>query len=438
MKVSVIGQGFVGLSLAVMLALKKISVYGVETNKSKFDNLRVGKSPFFEPGLDKLLLKAKNSGHLQFIDSVEKKFQDSDVFFITVPTPTKKGKIDLTYVTSIITSLGKLIATSSRRPVIIIKSTIAPGTTTNTIIPLLKKHSNKILGKDYFLVINPEFLREGTAIIDQKKPHVIVIGCEDNTSKTIMKNFYARIYPKKIPQIFTNYSTAELIKYSNNAFLATKISFINSISNLCQKIPGANVDEVAKVIGMDPRINPLYLKAGPGYGGSCLPKDLESFISVYENFGIQPLLFKGVKAVNDEQINQILSILEQRLKKITGKTISILGLSFKENSDDIRESRSILLIKKLLSSKCRIKVYDPLAIQQTRKVFHNKISYCNSISDCLKNSDCLIIMNQSPEFKKLNSDDFIQLKNPIVIDTRRVLQKIDNNIDYIALGINKK
>ena len=248
-----------------------------------------------------------------------------------------------------------------------IKSTIAPGTTEKFIIPLLNQSKKKI-GKDLFLAINPEFLREGFAIDDQLNPHVVVIGCQNNETMKILKNFYQKIYPKKIPIIFTNYATAELIKYSNNAFLATKISFINSISNLCQTIHGANVDEVAKVIGMDPRIGSLFLQAGPGFGGSCLPKDLNALISVLKDNKVNSSLFESVQKINDDQIKLILSILKKNLNNLTGKNISILGLAFKENSDDIRESKSIILIKELLLKKCKINAYDLLAISNTKKI----------------------------------------------------------------------
>ena len=267
-------------------------------------------------------------------------------------------------------------------------------------------------------------------------PHLIVIGCEDLKSKNKIKNFYKKIYSEKIPRTFTNFSTAELIKYSNNAFLATKISFINSISNLCEKIPGANVDDVANAIGTDPRIGPLFLKAGPGFGGSCLPKDLNSFISVYRNFGLQPTFLNSVKNVNEKQSNQIYTILKNRLKQLSGKTISVLGISFKENSDDLRESRSVILIKKLLNSNCKIKVYDSLALKNTMKVFKNSIKYCNSISDCAKNSDCLVIMNSDDEFKRITQKNISGMNQKLILDSRRILNI--SGVEYIALGKNSK
>ena len=343
----------------------------------------------------------------------------------------------MTYIENVIKNLIPLIDNSSKKITIVIKSTIAPGTTEKFIIPLLSQSKKKI-GKDFFLAINPEFLREGFAIDDQLNPHVVVIGCQNNETMKILKNFYQKIYPKKIPIVFTNYATAELIKYSNNAFLATKISFINSISNLCQTIPGSNVDEVAKVIGMDPRIGSLFLKAGPGFGGSCLPKDLNALISVLKDNKVNSSLFESVQKINDDQIKLILSILKKNLNNLTGKNISILGLAFKENSDDIRESKSIILIKELLLKKCKINAYDLLAISNTKKIFGNKIFYSNSISKCIKQSDAIIIMNSDKEFIKISEIYNKKMKIPLIIDTRRILKQTNSMLNHIAIGINDK
>ena len=437
MNISIIGQGFVGLSLSVVLGSKNFSVNAIENNFDKLSQLRAGKSPFYEPKLNFFLKKSLKTKKLQFFDSIKNIFDKTNIIFITVPTPNKNGKIDLTYIENVIKNLIPLIDNSSKKITIVIKSTIAPGTTEKFIIPLLSQSKKKI-GKDFFLAINPEFLREGFAIDDQLNPHVVVIGCQNNETMKILKNFYQKIYPKKIPIVFTNYATAELIKYSNNAFLATKISFINSISNLCQTIPGSNVDEVAKVIGMDPRIGSLFLKAGPGFGGSCLPKDLNALISVLKDNKVNSSLFESVQKINDDQIKLILSILKKNLNNLTGKNISILGLAFKENSDDIRESKSIILIKELLLKKCKINAYDLLAISNTKKIFGNKIFYSNSISKCIKQSDAIIIMNSDKEFIKISEIYNKKMKIPLIIDTRRILKQTNSMLNHIAIGINDK
>lgn len=427
-------MGFVGLSLGVVLATKKITVYGIEHNQEKLEILNKGKAPFYEPHLDKFLSRTVKSGTMKFLSSIKDIFEDLDIIFVTVGTPTVKGKIDLRHIKSITEDLGSMLRTSSNSPLIVIKSTIAPDTTQDTILPILEKFSKKKLGKNLFLTTNPEFLREGSAIHDQLYPHVIVIGYQDLKSQEILAKFYNHIYDKSIPRIRVNFTTSELIKYANNAFLATKISFINAISHLCQKIPGTNVDTVATVIGMDPRIGKLFLRAGPGYGGSCLPKDLDSLISTCERFGLDGEFFKSIKTVNQKQIKQVLNILKYKIPILKGKTISVLGLAFKENSDDIRESRSIPLIKELLKEKCRIKVHDPKANENTKKVFGNKISYHDEISDCLAKSDCVIIMTPWSDYKNLNNENFKKMNNRIVIDTRRILTH-HFNVNYTAIGM---
>ena len=435
LKVTIIGLGFVGLSLSVVYGSKKISVNAVDIDKEKIKDLQKGKSPFFEPDLDTMLQRCIKSKTIKFHNSVKQIEELGDVIFLTVPTPNRNGKIDLSFLKSSLDVLLPHIQNSKTKPVVIVKSTIAPGTTKNILLPIFAKFF-KELGSDFHLAINPEFLREGYAINDQKNPHVIVLGTEDNKTKTKLNSFFKKIYPKHIPIVNTNFTTSELIKYSNNAFLATKISFINSISNLCQQIPGANVDKIAKVIGMDSRIGPLFLKAGPGFGGSCLPKDLESLISVCKKYNIDSNLFDSVKYVNDQQITKILKILKNKIPKLSNKTISIFGLSFKENSDDIRASKSIELIENLLNSNCKIHVYDKLAIPNTKKVFKNNISYFNSKQKCVEKSDCLILMHSGKEFETLSKSFFKKMKTPLVLDTRRVLKIAHTEIEHIQIGVN--
>lgn len=428
-------MGFVGLSLAVVLASKKINVFGIENNQSKLNQLKKGISPFYESNMSKFLLKTMKTKKLKFFESINEVFSKPDIIFITVGTPTKNGLINLNYIKSVAKSLGKLLKSSSYTPLIVIKSTVVPGTTENVFLPVMEKFSKKLLGKGFFLVTNPEFLREGSAIKDQSNPHVIVTGSSDKISQKILKKFYDKIFPSKIPRVNVNLATSEMIKYANNAFLATKISFINTISNLCQKIPNTNVDTIAKCIGMDPRIGPLFLKAGPGYGGSCLPKDIDSLISVYQKQGANSLLFRSVKEVNLRQLDEIIKLMKNKMKNLSNKTVSILGLSFKENSDDIRQSVSIRLIKKLLKTGCTIKVHDPRAITNTKKIFNSKIQYYDQAKDCLRQSNCAIIMTAWPQYSTLAKKDFDKMKIPLVIDTRRILAYSHLDIDYNAIGL---
>jgi len=434
LKAAIIGMGFVGLSLAVVLASKKVTVYGIEKDKTKLNSLKQGKSHFYEPKLRNWLKKTLKTGKLRFSESIREVFDDVDLIFVTVGTPTKNGKINLNFIKSVSQSIGKLLK-SNNNPLIVIKSTIVPGTTDKVILPILEKHSKKKAGKAFFVATNPEFLREGRAIQDQLYPHLVVIGSNEPKAQKILKKFYEKIYSSKIPRVYVNFATSEIIKYANNAFLATKISFINSISNLCQKIPNTNIDIIAKCIGMDPRIGPEFLKAGPGYGGSCLPKDLDSLISTYKSYGANPVLLRSVKEVNTRQIEEILKIMKQKLKNLNNKKISILGLAFKENSDDIRYSISIKLIQKLLQNGSKVNVHDPQAIPNTKKIFNTKINYFDSIQDCFQNSDCAVIMTGWPQYSKLTQQDFAHMKKSLVIDTRRILSNTKLDIDYNAIGV---
>ena len=236
----------------------------------------------------------------------------------------------------------------------------------------------------------------------------------------------------------TNNITAEVIKYANNAFLATKISFINSIANICQKIPGTDVDDIAKVMGMDPRISGLFLKAGPGYGGSCFPKDVQALISFSKSIGYNPKLLEAVQENNYKQIRSISDILEKQLGNLKDKKIGLLGLSFKENTDDIRESVSIRLIEHLLDKKSKIIVHDPKAIGNTKEIFLKKITYCEKLEDVFKLSDCAVLMTPWDDYKKISSKLIKKLQSKLFIDTRRILKLHDKEIIFISLGIGQE
>jgi UDPglucose 6-dehydrogenase len=250
------------------------------------------------------------------------------------------------------------------------------------------------------------------------------------------KKFFMGLHPN-VPIIITNHQIAEMIKYANNSFLATKISFINQLSTICQKIPGANVDEIAKIIGLDPRIGKLFLNAGPGYGGSCLPKDMKALINFANISGIKPTLLNAVEEVNTKQLEQIISITKQRLGDLTSKRITILGTAFKPNTDDIRDSIAIELIEKFLKRKAKITVHDPKAIKNTRNIFENRIRYAKSVRDALSKSQCVIIMTQWKQYEKLNNNEFKYMTKKIVIDCRRMLVEKQLDVDYFAIGIGK-
>jgi len=432
-KVTIIGLGFVGLSLASFLSSKKIKVIGIDSNEKKITRLKEGIPDFFEPKLEYYLKKGRK--YQEFHTKIDSKTINSDFIFITVGTPLdNQNNIMLNFVESVIKSISEVLKDLTVKPSIILKSTVLPGTTINTVKPILEKSGSQE-GLDYNLLSNPEFLREGSAINDTIYPHVIVIGGENLESRKKLLQFYKKIYSKKQEFVETNNTTAEMIKYANNAFLATKISFINSLANICQNVSGTNVDDVAKVMGMDPRISKLFLKAGPGYGGSCFPKDVQALISFSKSIGYNPELLEAVQSNNKKQILSIISILEKNLGSLNNKKIGILGLSFKENTDDIRESVSIKLINDLLKKKCKIIVHDPKAIKKTKEKFKNKIEYCERFENIFNLSDCAILMTPWDNYKKISPNMIKKLNSKVFIDTRRMLKINDKELNVIALGI---
>jgi UDPglucose 6-dehydrogenase len=437
-KISVIGLGFVGLTLAVTNAQKGFFTIGVDNKKEKINNLNKGKADFFEPDLTKYLKNSLKSKKIQFTSDTKKAIIKTDITFVTVGTPSlKSGKSDLSYIKKSLTEIRDILNNKNKIHLIAIKSTLTPQTTQKIILPIFK---NLIVKNKLYLVVNPEFLREGYAIKDILEPHLIVIGEQDKKSGAILKKYYSEFYKNPPEIIRTDFTTAELIKYTNNAFLATKISFINSIANLCQKIPEVDVNKISYAIGKDKRIGSLFLQAGPGFGGSCLPKDLSGLINFSNQVGSSDLFFKAIKEVNNSQLKLIIGLMKKLNVLNKQKTISILGLAFKKNTDDIREAASEKLVKKLLSLGLKINVHDPMAIDNFREIFGSKITYYDKIMDCLKNSDCCIILTEWDDYKKLKQSDFIKImKTKNVIDARRILDPIKfEKINFVALGLGKK
>ena len=437
MKVGIIGLGFVGLSLAVFLSSKNVKVTGIDTDTTKIQTIQKGIPHFYEPTLQHYLKKAIKTG-LKLKTKISSDVFSNDLIFLTVGTPINKhGEINLDYIKSAVISLNKKLQFAKKIPTIIVKSTVVPGTTIQIIKPLLERNSFQE-SIDFNLLTNPEFLRESSAIKDTRNPHVVIVGGNDTKSRKKLVEFYKKIYPKNQDYVETNTTTAEMIKYANNAFLATKITFINSMANICQKIPDTNVDDIAKVMGMDPRISHLFLNAGPGFGGSCFPKDLQALIAYSKNIGYSPKLLETVQNCNNQQVDSIIKLLKKNVKNLHNKKIGILGLAFKENTNDIRESVSINLIKKLLQEKCIVNVHDPKALKNIKKIFKNKLEYFDEYKQIFHNSDCAILMTPWEEYTKINSKLIKKLKLKLFIDTRRVLSFNNDEIKFLSLGIGPK
>ena len=435
-KISIIGLGFVGLSLTSTLSSKGYRVVGIDIDKKKCEKIRNGITPFFEPGLERILKKGLKK-NLEISNDFSL-INDCDLIFVTVGTPqSKNGSINLSIIKQAVSSIGTNLKKNKKNPIIFIKSTVVPGTMKDVILPILEKKSNKKAGRDFGLISNPEFLQESRAIRDTEFPHAVVLGGYKTKFMKKAKNFFEKLHPN-IPIIITNHQTAEMIKYANNSFLATKISFINQLSNICQKTPGANVDDIARTIGLDPRIGKLFLNAGPGYGGSCLPKDMKALINFADRVGTNPTLLNAVEKTNQNQMENIISLIEKKLGKIASKRITILGTAFKPNTDDVRASMAIKLIKKLLKKKAKITIYDPKAIKNTMKIFEGKIVYAKSITDALNKSQCTIMMTHWKQFEMLNNSSIKHMKKKIIIDCRRILAKKELDAEYYAIGIGKR
>ena len=435
MNIAVVGLGFVGLSISSVLASKNYNVVGIDIDNQKCSDIRNGVLPLFEPDLENTLkigLKKKLT-----ISNNFSLIKNCDMIFVTVGTPQKSnGAIELSMIKKATTTIGQIIKKSKKNPIIFIKSTVVPGTAQNVILPILEKKSGKKANRGFGIISNPEFLQESNAIRDTKYPHAIVLGGKQSKYMKKAKMFFSKMHPN-VPIVITNFQTAEMIKYANNSFLATKISFINQLSNICQNIPGTNIDDIAKIIGLDPRIGELFLNAGPGYGGACLPKDISALIKFSDKIGVKPILLNAVKKTNHEQMNNIVSLMKKILGGIASKRITILGTAFKPNTDDIRDSKSIELIKKLLKNKSKITIHDPKAIENTKKIFGEKILYATSIADALNKSQCVIIMTHWKQYDTLNNNSIKQMNRKIIIDCRRVLVKKELDAKYYAIGIGK-
>jgi len=426
--ISIIGSGYVGLVTGSCLAELGNKVICADSDNKKITGLKKGIIPIYEPGLEELVANNVKRKRLSFTSSIKDAVRACEVIFIAVGTPTlDNGEADLAGIENVARNIA-INMTGYR--LIVEKSTVPveTGEWVKRTISTYIKHKVK-----FDVASNPEFLREGSAISDFMHPDRVVIGIESKKARDILVNLYK---PLNAPLVITNIKSAELIKHASNAFLATKISFINAISRICDRV-GADVEEVAKGMGLDKRIGRDFLNAGLGYGGSCFPKDLDAFISISEKLGYNFELLKSVKNINAEQKSFILKKIKDSLWIIKDKTISVLGLSFKPDTDDIRNAPSLDIIKALKAEGARIRVYDPQAMKKTKEILEGVV-FCKDPYEACKGSDCLLIVTEWNEFKEL---DFAKvkklLKRPFIIDGRNIyepksLEKL--GFTYIGVG----
>ncbi len=437
--ISIVGTGYVGLCTAVGFANKGYKVVASTNNPKKAKLINMGIPPFFEPDLEELTKKAVKNGYLKCVLEREEAVINTDVSFIAVGTPSQPdGSINLQQIKDAAHEIGEALKKKEVYHLVVVKSTVVPGTTQNVAKPIIEQHSNKQCGVDFGLCMNPEFLREGSAMQDTFHPDRVVIGEFDKKSGEILERLNREFYGEAIPPVIrTNLPTAELIKYAGNSFLAAKISFINEIANICRKIPGTDVKTVAKGIGLDKRISPLFLNAGLGYGGSCFPKDVKALIAFSKSLGYDPSLLEAVEEVNNAQPRQVVELARKHLGNLKGKEIAILGLAFKPNTDDMREARSIPVINQLLNEGANVTAYDPVAISNAKSIFEDKIKFASSAIECLENADCCIIVTEWDEFKKLKPENFVKnMRRPVLIDGRRIYDpnQFSEKLKFEAIG----
>jgi len=430
MKLCMIGTGYVGLVSGVCFSDLGNDVICVDKDDNKINNLKNGKVPIYEPGLEELVKKNLKNSRLNFSTNLNEAVRKSDIIFICVGTPTKKNSnsADLSQVYSV----GKEISKSINKFKIIITKSTVPVTTGDEIEKIISKKVNKRL---FSVVSNPEFLREGEAIRDFIYPDRVVVGSNEEKSKKILRNLYSPLISKGAKYVSTNRRAAELIKYASNAFLATKITFINEIANLCEKT-GIDVEEISIGIGLDNRIGSRFLRAGPAYGGSCFPKDTKAIVSTADKFKSNLSVIKSVIKSNQNRSDLLLKRLHSIIKKFNNKNVSFLGVTFKANTDDMRDSSSLKLIPYLSKKGAKIKYYDPTG---SKKEFNNlkNVEYANSILKCVSGSDLIIIHTEWNDFKSINFRKLSKNKKLIIYDMRNLFSptKIEKlGIKYFGIG----
>ena len=413
MKISIIGAGYVGLVSSVCLAELGHLISLIELEKNKINLINLGRPPIYEKGLEEILSKHLNR-NLAVTSSYDA-VPASDASFICVGTPSDaNGNADLSMIESASISIGAALQKKQGYHVVVVKSTVPPGTTRNIVMPAVLKNSNKD-SQEVGFVMNPEFLREGRAIEDFLRPDRIVIGSFDNMAGDLIASIYKTI---DSPLIRTGLTEAEMVKYASNAFLATKISFSNEVGNICKRL-GIDVYEVMRGVGLDHRISPHFLNAGAGFGGSCFPKDVSALIHLAESLGEDPILLKSAMQINKIQPKKMVDLLERRIGNLDGKRVAVLGLAFKDNTDDIRESRSTIVINELICRGASVAAFDPKANSVMMAIIPD-IDYFQSAAGALEDADACLVMTEWPEFSSLEKE-FDLMRSKVILEGRRIL-----------------
>lgn len=435
MKISVIGSGYVGLVTGTCFADFGNEVTVVDNDRKKINSLRKGKAPFYEPGLDALIHKNFAEKRLSFLANLKAAINSTDIIFVCVGTPScHDGSVDITAIKKVATEIGRTVGSNKT---VALKSTVPVGTS-EIVANIIKEELTK-RKKSYMVnvVSNPEFLREGSAVFDATHPNRIIVGTDSDFVRKLMADVYRPLYLLGVPIVFTNQRTAELAKYAANAFLAMKISYINEMANLCEAV-GADITDIAKALGYDQRIGAKFLHSGVGYGGSCFPKDTRGLVCQAEQAGCKLHIIPAVVKVNDEQVERFCDKVKTAVKHIKGKTIGILGLSFKPNTDDVREAPALKIIQLLKEAKAVIQVYDPVAMAQAKRCVTG-VKYCRDAYQTAYGADALLIVTEWNEFRNLDFKKIKKImKQPVVFDGRNIYNPNEmKNLGFTYYGVGR-
>jgi len=438
MKITIVGSGYVGLVTGTCFSEVGIDVVCVDINEKKIENLKEGIVPIYEPGLEEMLLRNVKKGRLEFTTNLEEALEDCKVLFIAVGTPPDEdGSADLKYVLAVAHDCGRFM---KEHLVVVTKSTVPVGTAAKVKAAIQEELDKRGVDIPYDVASNPEFLKEGAAIDDFLKPDRIVVGLDSSRAEEVMKSLYKPFTLNGHPIIFMDITSAEMTKYAANSMLATKISFMNDIANLCE-IVGADINMVRKGIGSDSRIGTKFIYPGIGYGGSCFPKDVQALVRTAKSFNYDLRVLKAVEAVNNDQKSVLFNKIMHYFKgDVNGKTVAVWGLSFKPQTDDMREAPSVVIIKKLLEAGAVVKAYDPIAMEEAKHYLGESITYVEDQYEALIDADCVALVTEWPEFRFPNFKIIKKLmRNVAVFDGRNIYDPEEmksKGIDYFCIGID--
>ena len=436
MRIAMIGSGYVGLVSGACFSEFGTDVVCVDNDQDKIARLRRGEIPIYEPGLEDLVARNTAAGRLTFSDDLAAAVEEADAVFLAVGTPTRRGdgQADLTFVEAAVREIAKAL---KRYSVIVTKSTVPVGTGRRIAGLLAEQRPDLAAGEDYDVASNPEFLREGSAIEDFMRPDRVVIGCQSERAAAVLRALYRPLFLNETPILFADLETAELIKYAANAFLATKITFINEMADICEKL-GGNVQQVARGIGLDGRIGSKFLHAGPGYGGSCFPKDTLALVTSAREAGTPTQIVEAVVAVNEQRKQAMADkIVAHCGGSVAGKTIAVLGLTFKPNTDDMRDAPSLVIVPRLQEAGAKLRVHDPVGMEEAKKLLTD-LEWLEDPYDAATGADCLVIVTEWNQFRNLDLDRIRELMGqPAMVDLRNIYQPDDmaaRGFHYASVG----